>query len=79
MIRNSDTKLKVYLNFGENFSFVELTNDWHFISIEDRRIGLRHVIVDGSVTVVIMEKQHSINMQKYTASSKELVSFGGID
>ena len=56
VLRNSDEKLKVYLNFGENSPFNELTDDWDFVSVVDGRIELKDISGDGTVTTLVLEK-----------------------
>jgi hypothetical protein len=38
VIRNSEGKLKVYLNFGDGAPLGELTDDWDFVSINEGRL-----------------------------------------
>ena len=56
VLRNSDEKLKVYLNFGENNPFNELTDDWDFVSVVDGRIELKDISGDGTITTLVLEK-----------------------
>ena len=56
VLRNSDDKLKVYLNFGENSPFNELTDDWDFVSVVDGRIELKDISGDGTITTLVLEK-----------------------
>ena len=56
VLRNSDEKLKVYLNFGENMPFDELTDDWDFVSVVDGRIELKDISGDGTITTLVLEK-----------------------
>ena len=56
VLRNSNDKLKVFLNFGENNPFNELTDDWDFVSIEESRIELKHIDGDGIITTLVLEK-----------------------
>ena len=56
LFRNSDDKLKVYLNFGENSPFNELTDDWDFVSVVDGRIELKDISGDGTITTLVLEK-----------------------
>ena len=56
VLRNSDEKLKVYLNFGENMPFNELTDDWDFVSVVDGRIELKDISGDGTITTLVLEK-----------------------
>lgn len=57
VIRNSDQQLKVYLNFGVNMPFDELTDDWELVSATADRIELKDVSDDGSKDVVVFEKK----------------------
>ena len=58
VLRNSDHKLKVYLNFGEELPFNELTDDWTLVSITNDRIELKDVSGDdGSEDILVFEKQ----------------------
>lgn len=41
VIRNYESKLKVYLNFGDDAPFEELTDDWDLVSISADRIELK--------------------------------------
>ena len=56
VIRNSDDKLKVYLNLGEQDPLGDLTDDWDFVSITQDRLELIDVSGDGSVDTLIFEK-----------------------
>jgi hypothetical protein len=56
VLRNSEEKLKVYLNFGENMPFNELTDDWDFVSVVDGRIELKDISGDGTITTLVLEK-----------------------
>lgn len=56
VLRNSEEKLKVFLNFGENNPFNELTDDWEVVSVVDGRIELKDVSGDGSITTLVLEK-----------------------
>ena len=57
VLRNHDSKLKVYLNLGEDDPFGSLTDDWHFVSITNNRIELRDVSGDGSIDMLVFERQ----------------------
>ena len=48
VIRNSDGKIKVYLNFGDADPYGELTDDWKLVEITPNRIELRDVSDDYS-------------------------------
>ena len=56
VIRDSEDQLKVFLNFGDNMPFDELTDDWQFVSKTDSRIELKHINGDNSVDVLVLEK-----------------------
>jgi hypothetical protein len=56
VIRDSEGKLKVYLNLGEDVPFYDLTNDWDFVSITTNRIELKHKNDDGSYDNLVFEK-----------------------
>lgn len=56
ILRNSDEELKVYLNFGENMPFDELTEDWDFVSKTTNRIELKDISGDGTITTLVLEK-----------------------
>ncbi len=68
VIRNSDGKLKIYLNTGDTEPLVELTDDWDFVRIikdeltnEVTGLELRHVSElagssEASVKVLVFEK-----------------------
>jgi hypothetical protein len=62
VLRNSDGKLKVYLNFGDVNPLAELTDDWEWVPTMDGSIKLRHVSIsnDGlteKVSTLIFERQ----------------------
>ncbi|MGB5227920.1 MAG: hypothetical protein WBN55_06620 [Eudoraea sp.] len=62
VLRNSDGKLKVYLNFGDVNPLAELTDDWKLVSITNNRIELIHVSDDNAgtsekVSTLIFERQ----------------------
>lgn len=48
VIRNSEGKIKVYLNFGDADPYGELTDDWKLVEITPNRIELRDVSDDYS-------------------------------
>lgn len=57
VIRDSEGKLKVYLNLGDDGDlFSELTEDWEFVSMTEGRIELKDISGDGKVTVLVFEK-----------------------
>lgn len=57
VLRNSEEELKVYLNFGDNMPFDELTDDWKLVAVTDVRIELKHTNDDESSTTLVFEKQ----------------------
>jgi len=62
VLRNSDGKLKVYLNFGDVDPLFDLTDDWEIVpSITNDRIELKHVSDNEAgtaeiVTILVFEK-----------------------
>jgi hypothetical protein len=48
VIRNSEGKLKVYLNFGDGAPLGELTDDWQFVSINQGRLELKSIREDNA-------------------------------
>ncbi|MEN8789513.1 MAG: hypothetical protein ABF295_08340 [Flavobacteriaceae bacterium] len=48
VIRNSEGKLKVYLNFGDGAPLGELTDDWQFVSINEGRLELKSIREDNA-------------------------------
>ena len=56
VLRNSDGKLKVYLNAGENDPLGELTEDWYFHSITEGRLELRDESGDGTLNILVFER-----------------------
>ena len=56
VLRNSEERLKVYLNFGDNMPFDALTDDWDFVSITDGRVELKDIDEDGILTTLVLEK-----------------------
>ncbi len=57
VIRNSDQKLKVYLNLGDMDPLGNLTDDWDFVSITPNRIELKDVSGDGTISILVFERQ----------------------
>jgi hypothetical protein len=62
VLRNSDGKLKVYLNFGDVDPLVELTEDWELVSITNDRIELKDVSSNNAgtaeeVSTLVFERQ----------------------
>jgi len=56
ILRNSDGKLKVYLNAGDMDVLGELTDDWNFYSLADGRLELRAENADGVLVVLVFER-----------------------
>ncbi|NNE03181.1 MAG: hypothetical protein HKN52_08440 [Eudoraea sp.] len=56
VLRNSDGKLKIYLNAGIEGYLAELTDDWDFVSISANRLELRSESGDGMVETLVFEK-----------------------
>jgi hypothetical protein len=62
VLRNSDGKLKVYLNFGDVDPLFDLTDDWEIVpTISNDRIELKHVSGNDEgtaeiVTILVFEK-----------------------
>lgn len=56
ILRDSDGKLKFYLNAGAIDPLGELTEDWDFVSIAEGRLEVKDIDGDGSVTVLVFEK-----------------------
>ncbi len=57
VIRNSDSQLKLYLNFGEEDPLGDLTEDWQIVSTTSNRIELKDISGgDGSIDILIFEK-----------------------
>ena len=62
VLRNSDSELKVYLNFGDVYPLAELTEDWKLVSITNNRIELKDISSDNAgtsekVSTLIFERQ----------------------
>ena len=58
VLRDSDGKLRFYLNLGEETPFVELTDDWDIVSVTADRIELKDISGgDGSVDNLVFEKK----------------------
>jgi len=58
VIRNSDGKLMVYLNLGDEDPLGELTDDWSFVSMTNGgRLELKSESGDGSVSTLVFEKK----------------------
>ncbi len=57
VVRDSEGKLKVYLNLGDGDDvFADLTDDWDFVSITENRLELKDISGDGTITVLVFEK-----------------------
>ncbi|PIB29036.1 hypothetical protein BFP77_07485 [Maribacter sp. 4U21] len=56
VFRNSEERLKVYLNFGANMPFDELTDDWLFVSMTSVSLELIRLNEDGTTDILIMER-----------------------
>ncbi|NAS14252.1 hypothetical protein [Poritiphilus flavus] len=56
VIRNSDGKLKVYLNLGDEDPLGEITDDWYFVSLTADRLELIDESGDGTVSSLVFEK-----------------------
>jgi hypothetical protein len=57
VLRNSEGKLKVYLNAGVEGDLAELTDDWDFVSMESNRIELKsYNDANASYDVLVFEK-----------------------
>ena len=62
ILRNHDSKLKVYLNFGDVDPLAELTDDWEFVSISNGRLELKDVREDvagvvNTIRTLVFEKK----------------------
>lgn len=58
VIRNSDGKLMVYLNLGDEEPLGGLTDDWSFVSMTNGgRLELKSESGDGSVSTLVFEKK----------------------
>ena len=57
VLRNSDGKLKVYLNAGIEGVLIDLTDDWDFVSMTNNRIELKsYNDANASYEVLVFEK-----------------------
>ncbi|WP_373016901.1 hypothetical protein [Muriicola sp.] len=57
VLRNSDGKLKVYLNAGIEGELADLTDDWDFVSMTSNRIELKsYSDTNASYDVLVFEK-----------------------
>ncbi|WP_150451066.1 hypothetical protein [Arenibacter lacus] len=57
VIRNSEGKLKFYLNFGLEASLEDLTDHWRIVGVTENRIELLDVSSDGSVDLLVFERK----------------------
>ncbi|MGI9546616.1 MAG: hypothetical protein ACR2MM_05240 [Flavobacteriaceae bacterium] len=55
VIRNSEGKLKVYLNFGDGAPLGDLTDDWEFVSINEGRLELKSIREDNATGTAYIE------------------------
>lgn len=56
VLRNSDGKLKVYLNAGDADPLGVITDDWYFHSLSEGRLELRNESSAGTLEVLVFEK-----------------------
>ncbi len=57
VLRDSDGKLKAYLNLGVEDPFGEFTDDWDIVSVTANRIELKDISGgDGSIDTLVFEK-----------------------
>jgi hypothetical protein len=56
VLRNSDGKLKIYLNAGVEGYLADLTDDWDFVSISADRLELKSENGDGMIETLVFEK-----------------------
>jgi hypothetical protein len=57
VLRNSDGKLKVYLNAGIEGALIDITDDWDFVSMTNNRIELKSFNdANASYEVLVFEK-----------------------
>lgn len=56
IIRDSEGKLRCYLNYGENNNFIVLTNDWRIVEVGSTRIELRKENTGGTEDILVFEK-----------------------
>ncbi len=58
VLRNSDGKLKVYLNLGEENPLGELTDDWDLFEIDSNRMALKDISGGNSIMdILVFEKK----------------------
>jgi hypothetical protein len=58
VLRNSDGKLKVYLNLGEENPLGELTDDWDLFEIDSNRMALKDISGgNGIMDTLVFEKK----------------------
>ena len=56
VLRDSEGKLKVYLNAGDIDPLGELTDDWDFVSVTESRLEVKDLSGDGTLTILVFEK-----------------------
>lgn len=57
VIRDSDGKLKAFLNLGDEDPFGEFTDDWDIVSVTSTRIELKDISGgDGTIDILVFEK-----------------------
>lgn len=57
VLRNSDNKLKIYLNAGDNDPLAALTDDWEFVSITDGRLEIKDISGgEGNLRILVFER-----------------------
>jgi len=56
VLRNSEERLKVYLNFGENMPFDVLTKAGNFVSKAEGSITLEYTNEANSTNTLVLEK-----------------------
>lgn len=56
VLRDSDGKLKFYLNSGDVDPLGELSEDWDFVSMVEGRLEVKDISGDGTITVLVFEK-----------------------
>ena len=56
IIRDSEGKLKCYLNYGEGNNFITLSDDWDIVAATSTSLKLRSESGDGTIETLIFEK-----------------------
>ncbi|MFT4832193.1 MAG: hypothetical protein ACI815_001845 [Psychroserpens sp.] len=56
IIRDSEGKLKCYLNYGEGNNFITLSDDWDIVAVTSTRLELRSESGDGTIETLVFEK-----------------------